>query len=57
MIFERLTQYGPFPLRILAGVAFIAHGLPKLSNIAGTEHFFTNMVGTRTSYYLSETVV
>ena len=45
MIFERLTQYGPFPLRILAGIAFIAHGLPKLSNISGTEHFFANMVG------------
>ena len=45
MVFDELAQYGPFPLRILAGVAFIAHGIPKLSNIAGTEHFFSNMVG------------
>jgi putative oxidoreductase len=45
MVYEKLAQYGPLPLRILAGVAFIIHGLPKLSNIAGTEHFFANMVG------------
>lgn len=45
MIYETLTQYGPFPIRILAGIAFIIHGLPKLSNLTGTEHFFTNMVG------------
>ena len=45
MIYETLTQYGPFPIRILAGIVFIIHGLPKLSNLTGTEHFFTNMVG------------
>src|ERR671937_1351375 len=45
MTYEKLAQYGPLPIRILAGIAFIAHGLPKLSNIAGTEHFFANMVG------------
>lgn len=45
MIYETLTQYGPFPIRILAGIAFIIHGLPKLSNLTGTEHFLTNMVG------------
>ena len=45
MVYEKLAQYGPLPLRILAGVAFIIRGLPKLSNIAGTEHFFANMVG------------
>ena len=50
MIFERLTQYGPFPLRILAGVAFIAHGLPKLSNISGSEQ--TNIVGLPASLAL-----
>ncbi len=52
MVFDKLAQYGPFPLRILAGVAFIAHGLPKLSNIAGTEHFFSNMVGLPASLAL-----
>jgi putative oxidoreductase len=40
-----LTQYGPFPIRIIAGIAFILHGLPKLSNLPGTEDFFANMVG------------
>src|ERR687888_751596 len=45
MAYEKLAQYGPLPIRILAGTAFIIHGLPKLSNIAGTEHFFANMVG------------
>src|ERR671923_69639 len=45
MVYEKLTQYGPLPLRILTGIAFIIHGLPKLSNITGTEHFFANMIG------------
>src|ERR671937_1906948 len=45
MVYEKLAQYGPLPLRILAGIAFIIHGLPKLSNVAGTEHFFANMIG------------
>src|ERR671931_2791634 len=45
MRYEKLAQYGPLPIRILAGIAFIVHGLPKLSNIAGTEHFFANMIG------------
>ncbi|HEY7082005.1 MAG TPA: DoxX family protein [Nitrososphaeraceae archaeon] len=52
MTFDRLAQYGPFPLRILAGVAFIAHGIPKMSNIAGTEHFFSNMIGLPASLAL-----
>src|ERR671939_1915152 len=45
MAYEKLAQYGPLPIRILAGIAFIAHGLPKLANIAGTEQFFADMVG------------
>src|SRR5918911_2804430 len=45
MVYEKLSQYGPLPIRILAGIAFIIHGLPKLSNVAGTEHFLANMVG------------
>jgi putative oxidoreductase len=45
LIYENLTQYGPFPIRIIAGIAFILHGLPKLSNLPGTEDFFANMVG------------
>lgn len=37
MVYEKLAQYSPLPIRILAGIAFIIHGLPKLSNVAGTE--------------------
>jgi putative oxidoreductase len=32
--------YGPLPIRILAGITFLAHGLPKFENIAGTQGFF-----------------
>ena len=49
---KKLDQYGPLPIRILAGIAFIVHGLPKLSNVAGTEHFFANMVGLPASMAL-----
>ena len=45
MLYGKLAQYGPLPIRILAGIAFIIHGLPKLSNVAGTEQFFANMIG------------
>src|ERR671923_2477040 len=45
MAYGKLAQFGPLPIRILAGIAFIVHGLPKLSNVAGTEHFFANMIG------------
>src|SRR5919201_5916624 len=37
---QNLFAFGPLPIRILAGIAFIVHGLPKLSNIAGSEMFF-----------------
>ena len=33
-------MFGPLPIRILAGITFIAHGLPKFENIAGTQDFF-----------------
>ena len=52
MVYEKLAQYAPLPIRILAGIAFIVHGLPKLSNIAGTEQFFANMVGLPASMAL-----
>jgi putative oxidoreductase len=50
--YEKLAQYGPLPIRILAGIAFIIHGLPKLSDVVGTEHFFANMVGLPASMAL-----
>ena len=38
--FQKLTDYGPLPLRILAGNTFIVHGLPKFEDVAGTQGFF-----------------
>ena len=37
---HKLLAYGPLPIRILAGIAFIAHGLPKFENVAVTQGFF-----------------
>jgi putative oxidoreductase len=31
---------GPLPIRILAGILFIAHGLPKFEDIGRTQCFF-----------------
>ena len=39
----KLTLYGPLPIRILAGIAFIAHGIPKLADPAMTQGFFGNI--------------
>src|SRR5918992_3083413 len=33
-------MFGPLPIRILAGITFLAHGLPKFEDIAGTQGFF-----------------
>lgn len=40
MNYQKLFAYGPLPIRILAGITLIIHGLPKLSNVAGSEVFF-----------------
>ena len=32
--------FGPLPIRILAGITFLAHGLPKFENVVGTQGFF-----------------
>ncbi|CAN5248657.1 DoxX family oxidoreductase CatD [soil metagenome] len=40
MVSKRLSMFGPLPIRILAGITFIAHGLPKFENVAGTQGFF-----------------
>jgi putative oxidoreductase len=41
---DGLSSYAPLPLRILVGVAFILHGLPKLTGLEGTQGFF-NIIG------------
>lgn len=43
MNIQKLTLYGPLPIRILAGILFIAHGIPKLSDPAMTQGFFGNI--------------
>jgi len=43
MSYQKLFAYGPLPIRILAGIAFIIHGLPKLLNIAGSQISFGKM--------------
>ena len=40
MVSKKLLMFGPLPIRILAGITFIAHGLPKFENISGTQGFF-----------------
>jgi putative oxidoreductase len=43
MNYQKLFAYGPLPIRIIAGITFIIHGLPKLLNVAGSEVFFGKM--------------
>ncbi|MGH9974518.1 MAG: DoxX family protein [Nitrososphaeraceae archaeon] len=43
MNIHKLSLYGPLPIRILAGIAFIAHGIPKLVDPAMTQGFFGNI--------------
>jgi hypothetical protein len=38
-----LLMFGPLPIRILAGITFIAHGLPKFEDVTGTQGFFGNI--------------
>jgi putative oxidoreductase len=42
---EKLMKYGPLPIRVLTGIIFIAHGIPKLVDIPGTQHFFSHALG------------
>ncbi len=36
---HKLLAHGPLPIRIPAGITFLAHGLPKFENIAGTSFY------------------
>jgi putative oxidoreductase len=36
-------DFSPLPLRIIAGIGFMIHGLPKLLDITNTQNSFTNM--------------
>ena len=37
---SQTLAYGPLSIRILAGITFIVHGLPKFESVAGTQGFF-----------------
>lgn len=39
----QFMKFGPLPIRILAGLALILHGLPKITDISGTQSFFPNI--------------
>ena len=43
MNYQSLTSFGPLLIRILAGITFIIHGLPKFSDILGTGGFFASV--------------
>ena len=40
---KNVFNYAPLPLRIISGIGFMMHGLPKLLDIQGTQNSFTNM--------------
>jgi putative oxidoreductase len=39
----QLIKFGPLPIRILVGISLVLHGLPKVSDIPGTEDFFAKI--------------
>jgi len=43
MISKKLLMFGPLPIRVLAGITFMAHGLPKFEDTIGTQGFFGNI--------------
>ena len=36
-------KFGPLPIRILAGLTLMLHGLPKITDIPGVQSFFPNL--------------
>jgi len=40
---SKIADFGPLPLRIIAGIGLMIHGFPKLLDISGTGNSFTNM--------------
>ena len=36
----QLMKFGPMPIRILAGLTLMLHGLPKITDISGVQSFF-----------------
>ncbi|MFB5599911.1 MAG: DoxX family protein [Nitrososphaeraceae archaeon] len=40
---QKLIEISPLPLRIIAGIGFIIHGLPKLLDNQNSQTFFNNV--------------
>ncbi|MDN5847657.1 MAG: DoxX family protein [Candidatus Nitrosocosmicus sp.] len=43
MQIEKISGFAALPIRIMAGIAFILHGLPKFDNLQGTQGFFASV--------------
>lgn len=43
MSLQKISTFAPLPIRIIAGIAFILHGLPKFENLQGTQGFFASI--------------
>lgn len=43
MTSRKLQMFGPLPIRIMAGIAFMVAGLPKLENISVNQGFFGSL--------------
>ena len=42
MNIEKLSSFAPLPIRIMMGIAFIIHGLPKFADIEGFQGYFAS---------------
>ncbi len=43
MYVEKISAFAPLPIRVMAGIAFITHGLPKFENLLGVQGFFPSV--------------
>lgn len=43
MSLQKISTFAPLPIRIIAGIAFILHVLPKFENLQGTQGFFASI--------------
>ena len=43
MNINTIASFAPLPIRIMAGIAFIMHGLPKLEGVDKTQGFFGSL--------------
>jgi putative oxidoreductase len=41
--YRKISAFAPLPIRIMAGIALIVHGLHKFENLQGVQGFFTSV--------------